>query len=268
MKDSTPFISVIIPVYNGKATLDGCLNSIVLQTFKEIEIIVVNSLSTDGTDEIIESYKERFDFITHIQEKDSGVYDAMNKGVACAKGSYFYFLGSDDVLFSPTVFETVVCKITEKNMPDILYGNVLLGDSNLIHNGEYNLCKLYDVNVCHQSIFYKKNIFNSWRYDLRYPALADWYFNFKCFTNRSLSIVYSNVLVCRYALNGLSSFTVDPLYGEKHDLFIGLAKNFFSHEYYKLKKYSTDSRSVKGKIKALCFHILYTLFYFHYKLSN
>jgi glycosyltransferase involved in cell wall biosynthesis len=269
MKSKQPFFSIIIPVYNGGLTIKRCLDSIIYQSFNDMEVLIIDSMSVDNTAKVIEQYQKEFNFITHFIEKDNGVYDGMNKGIAKAKGKYFYFMGSDDSFFSNTVLETVFRQIEKSTTPDIIYGNVLLGDSNLVHNGSYNLCKLFDVNICHQSIFYNQHIFASkLTYDLTYPALADWHLNFRCFTNKSLRIVYANMLVCKFNLGGLSSAAEDSLHKVKKALFLSLARNFFKDEYYKLKRYSTDAGSISGKFKVIYFHSLYCLFYAYRKIHN
>src|SRR5947209_4479772 len=88
-------ISVIIPTFNLKACIRKCLESLREQTFRDFEILVIDGGSTDGTIKIVQEFASSFPRLTWRSEKDRGVYDAMNKGVAMARGDWVYFLGSD-----------------------------------------------------------------------------------------------------------------------------------------------------------------------------
>jgi glycosyltransferase involved in cell wall biosynthesis len=91
-----PIISLVIATFNAEKTLRHCLNSIVLQKDKRIELIVIDGGSTDLTNEILAEYGTRIDLI--ISEKDRGIYDAWNKGVTLAHGEWIMFIGADDTL--------------------------------------------------------------------------------------------------------------------------------------------------------------------------
>lgn len=91
-------ISIVVPVYNVAPFLEKCLNSILYQTYENIEIIVVDDGSTDGCGKICDSYSEKYDKITVIHKENGGLSDARNKGIAHAKGEYIIFVDSDDVV--------------------------------------------------------------------------------------------------------------------------------------------------------------------------
>src|SRR5258706_1902384 len=151
-----PFFSIIIPVFNASQTIQNCLASMENQTFTDYEIIIVDGLSSDDTLLKISQSSQHLSNLKVLSEKDEGIYDAMNKGIAASQGRYLYFLGSDDTLYSPTVLETIYSSIQKENNPDLIYGNVLLGDTDFVHNGEYDLTRLFYLNICHQSIFYSQ----------------------------------------------------------------------------------------------------------------
>ncbi len=214
-------ISIIVPTYNAALTLHNCIESIVTQTYKNIEIIIVDGLSTDETIKIINDYKNNFTFIKLISEKDKGIYDAMNKGINIAKGDWIFFLGSDD---SFTEFEILENLFSSKNIQiesvDFLYGNVHWGNTGQIHAGKFDLIKLYKQNICHQAIFYKKEIFKLiGLYNLTYPLYADWELNCKCFLNDKLKKLYVPIIICNYALTGSSSSGGDTFEMDKKDLY-------------------------------------------------
>src|SRR5689334_2229074 len=98
MKTGKPILSVITVVYNNAADIERTLLSVLNQSYKGIEYIVVDGASTDGTLQIIEKYKDRITKL--ISEKDNGIYDAMNKGLASATGDYVLFMNSADEFYS------------------------------------------------------------------------------------------------------------------------------------------------------------------------
>ena len=89
-------ISVVIVTFNAEKHISACLDSLAKNINKYTEIIIIDGLSTDNTIGLIDNYKDIITFL--ISEKDSGIYDAMNKGVRKASGNFIYFLGADDTL--------------------------------------------------------------------------------------------------------------------------------------------------------------------------
>ena len=115
-------VSIIIPTYNSEDYLNQALKSIVNQTFKDIEVLIMDGLSSDKTVEIAEKFKQDLPQIQIYSDKDNGIYDAMNKGIKKAKGEWIYFMGSDDTFYENKTLQNF--KDLEKLELDILYGNV------------------------------------------------------------------------------------------------------------------------------------------------
>lgn len=99
-------LSLIIPVYNSAATLRACLDSCFAQGYRDLEVIVIDGGSTDGSTDIIRDYQDRLAF--WLSEADSGIYDAWNKGLRQAKGQWIAFMGADDVWSSPVSVEKLM----------------------------------------------------------------------------------------------------------------------------------------------------------------
>ena len=114
-------ISVIIPVYNTEKFLEKCLNSVLNQTLKEIEIIVVNDGSRDNSLEIIKKFKKEDNRIVLLNEQNGGSSFARNKGLETAKGKYFYFIDSDDYLEENTMFEELYNKCENDNLDIVVF---------------------------------------------------------------------------------------------------------------------------------------------------
>ncbi|MCJ7786099.1 MAG: glycosyltransferase, partial [Desulfobacterales bacterium] len=114
-------VSIITIVYNNRATFEDCVKNVLSQTYKEIEYIVVDGGSNDGTVDIIQAYRERIS--RWISEPDQGIYDAMNKGIRIASGEVIGFLHSSDVYAHPRVIEQVV-KVFEHSNVSSVYGDL------------------------------------------------------------------------------------------------------------------------------------------------
>ena len=114
-------ISVVTIVYNDIAHIEKTLKSVISQTaFNEIEYIVVDGASTDGTSDIIDRYIDKI--AVYIRENDTGIYNAMNKGLAVATGDYVQFINSGDSYSSSDVIEQIISKIGN-DIPDVVYGH-------------------------------------------------------------------------------------------------------------------------------------------------
>ena len=143
-------ISIITVVYNAKDDLDLTLKSIKSQTSKA-EVIVVDGGSTDGTAGVIEQHA---DIISRfVSEKDHGIYDAMNKGIALATGEWIYFLNAGDVFYDPHVLE-IMQRESSVGDSDIIYGDVVISSK-----GQFQLnCDVSKMVIHHQGICYRKNL--------------------------------------------------------------------------------------------------------------
>ena len=114
-------ISVIIPIYNAEKYLDRCIQSVLSQTFKEIEIILVDDGSNDSSLQICQSYADMYADIKVIAQKNSGVSSARNAGIAKAKGEYVMFVDSDDYML-PEMCEIMVNAVKRKHADIVVCG--------------------------------------------------------------------------------------------------------------------------------------------------
>lgn len=122
-------ISIITVCLNAVNTIETTINSVLSQSYPNMEYIIIDGLSTDGTLDIINKYRKK---INHIfTEKDNGIYEAMNKGIALANGDFLYFLGADDVL-NKDVIKNVI-QYLYSNDKIIYYGQVVLKPQNKLY---------------------------------------------------------------------------------------------------------------------------------------
>lgn len=207
-------ISIIIPTYNSAKTIKRCLDSIVAQTYKDYEVLVMDGVSKDDTILLAKSYNDPR--IRIYSEPDKGIYDAMNKGILKSKGEWLYFLGSDDYLYAPDVLEKVSAELDPKYK--IVYGDVdatCLMPENM---GEWRL-EMIDYNRCHQAIFYHRSLFEKYGlYNTTYRLYADYMYNINCFWVYKVRTKYVNVVVAHYSDGGASSTGNDPQFYKDYSL--------------------------------------------------
>lgn len=204
---SSPLITVVIVVYNGIATVEKAILSVLDQTYDNIELILVDGGSNDGTLDIIRKYDDALNY--WVSETDEGVYYAMNKAVSMSHGDYILFLGCDDVLFN-VIHEVVDCFDLSYMS---YYGDVVFTSNKQSYGGEFDPVKLVHGNVPSQAIFYSRHVFEKHRFNLKYLALADYELNFRVFSDRGFGFKYINKKIALYNdETGLSSTVVDQVF--------------------------------------------------------
>ena len=179
MKNNIIQLSVIVVSLNTKNEFLQTIKSIISQTYKNYEIIVVDGRSTDGTIKEIEKLKKNFSKI--IIEKDKGIYDAMNKGSNLASGEWVIFLNSGDVFFNnQTLFNIFKQRVIKH---DIIYGDTQVKYENLNYfaNSSIFLKKTILMPFCHQSTIVKTDIVKKNKFSLKYKYSSDFDFFIKCF---------------------------------------------------------------------------------------
>lgn len=167
-------LSIITINYNNRTGLEKTIQSVLSQTFTDYEYIIIDGGSTDGSREVIESVKDRLAY--WCSEPDKGIYNAMNKGIAKAKGEYLQFLNSGDYLYDAQVLQKVFEK---ERTADILYGYMIIDGNNVVGNKAIMKPVLYwndfwGNTLPHQSTFTKKELFDKYgSFDETYKIVAD-----------------------------------------------------------------------------------------------
>lgn len=163
--NSAPLISVVIAVYNGEATLQQCLDSVMQQTYARIELIVIDGGSKDGTVDLIKANAQRISY--WISEPDRGIYNAWNKALAQARGDWICFLGADDYLWNAQVLELIAEKLVL--VPQdirVAYAQIMLlnnDDEELFAVGEAweNVKNRFKqaMSLPHQGVMHRRSLF-------------------------------------------------------------------------------------------------------------
>lgn len=199
---SGPLFSIVIPVFRAAEKLECSIHSVLRQPRGLWELIVIDGGSGDGTAEVMEAHSDHIKYA--VSEPDGGVYDAMNKGMSRASGRYLYFLGAGDTL-REGVLERVAAHLPPRRV-GFVYGNVWMRDRGVVWDGPWTARKFRKRTPCQQAIFYDRRIFaRHGGFELRYPALADYAMNIRCFGDRWIEKVYLDEIVADYEGGGLSA---------------------------------------------------------------
>ena len=200
--ENIPKISIITVTYNAVKTIEETILSVINQTYENIEYIIIDGGSTDGTIDIIKKYEDQISY--WVSEKDKGIYDAMNKGIDIATGDYVYFLGADDILINCEIIK-VLCNKVKCEKPDIVSCGVMgVMEKNSLQKFYFNKGRNIIDGLPHQGFFIKTKYMKNLKFNLKYKILADYDFVLNCFT-RGLKFQFFDIPICFYSLNGFSS---------------------------------------------------------------
>lgn len=218
-----PKVSVITPVYNGERFIRRTIESVLGQNYKNVEYIVVDGASTDGTREILREYENKISRI--ISEPDTGMYDAINKGMKAAKGDILCYLNADDLFFPDTI--ELVRQRFEKYAIDLCFGNCLYIDENERELFRYDgvplsyarAARLGRIPFAQQTAFWTKQLFHDiGGFDSSYKYVADTKFLMQCLriTEGRRAHVDQCLSMFRLHDNGFSSKVKDQMTQEHH----------------------------------------------------
>lgn len=203
-------ISIITVCFNEKDTIQDTIESILNQTLKNIEFIVIDGGSTDGTLDIIEKFKDKIDYF--VSEPDNGIYHAMNKGIARSTGDFVIFLNANDVFYNNSVLEKVEKALIEAPDAKFLFGDVeyISEDKKSAKTQRFNRIKddfsLIFSNICHQCIFYHRSLFSEiGNFSEDYKIYADWEFNIKSLVEAKVQALYLPIVISKFQLGGVCS---------------------------------------------------------------
>lgn len=204
-------ITIITATYNSAASIEDCIKSVVSQTYKDIEYILIDNCSTDNTIDIARSYGEQISRI--ISEPDKGIFDALNKGIQIASGDYIGFLHADDFYADNKVIQKVVDLLTETKA-DSLYGDLqYVGQKNtnkIIRNwkaGKFTHKKLLNGWMPpHPTFFVKRSCYRKFGlFKLDYKIAADYELMLRFLGKHKISTCYLNKIMVKMRTGGTSN---------------------------------------------------------------
>lgn len=200
-----PKLSIITIVYNNAKDIERTILSVLNQTYKNIEYIIIDGASTDDTLQIINKYQDRV--TTIISEPDHGIYDAMNKGLALATGDYVLFMNSGDEIYAQQTVEEV---FASSATADIYYGETEMYDDNWKSLGQrrHQAPEIFSwqsfrlgMSVSHQAIYVKRSLAEPFDLQYKYSSDIDWILKI---AKKSSGIVNTHMYVAKYLVGGMS----------------------------------------------------------------
>jgi len=235
-------ISIITATFNSSESLKSCIDSVVMQDYSSIEYIIIDGKSSDSTTEIVKNYQATYSYIKMVSENDSGIYDALNKGLALATGDVIGFLHSDDLFPSNTIISELATKINDNNL-DGIYGDlqyVTKENTNKI----IRIWKSCDFRPellkkgwmpAHPTLIIKKQVYlKHGFFNKSYKISADYDFMLRIFKDSNLKFGYLPKVVTKMRVGGVSNRSI---------------KNI-------IKKTKEDYRAVRSNNIGGCFTIL------------
>lgn len=252
-----PKISIITVSYNSAKTIEQTILSVINQSYKNIEYIIIDGGSTDGTVDIIKKYADKIAY--WVSEPDEGIYHAMNKGIDIASGEYIYFLGSDDWLYDKKIISFIADKLIAEPLTDVLAGNVFSVDEDYkIQLPSSTVFGMDEINmgyrVPHQGCLVRTGIMKENKFDLRYRIVADYDLFLKMFFSGKYRYKLIEDFIAFYSAAGTSSTNVETLIME--DCLVmekyNIAQNFIEKRKQVLRDFKgCRLNKLKGMIKRL-----------------
>ncbi len=210
LNESRPFFTIITIVYNNEDFIEDCIKSVLSQTYNDYEYIIIDGGSTDNTLPIINKYKKNISRI--ISEKDSGIYEAFNKGLNYANGKYIGFLNSDDFYKDKSVLESISKEIISKKT-DIIFSNIKIIDRNSnrtlrVQNSKnfrpfllrFGIAPPHPTFYCSQKVYKEVG-----KYSTRYKVSADFEMMVRILYKNRYSFCHLNRIIVIMRSGGISN---------------------------------------------------------------
>jgi glycosyltransferase involved in cell wall biosynthesis len=205
-------VSIITICYNRKATIEQSIQSVLGQDYPNIEYIIIDGNSTDGTKNIIESYSDKIS--KYISEPDLGMYDAINKGLNIVTGDVVGLMHSDDVFYDSAVVSKIAAKFEKESQTEGIYGNGIYvtndAEEKLVRNrigGVYNFNNLKSGWLpLHPTVYLKKSLIEKYGvYDLNFKIASDTEFLLRYLFKYKIKLSYLDDYIVKMRMGGLST---------------------------------------------------------------
>ncbi len=211
-------ISIITVVWNNASTIKDAIDSVLSQTYQDIEYIIVDGASTDGTVEIVQSYGNKVS--KFISEKDKGLYDAMNKGIALATGDIVGILNSDDFYIDKFVIEKIAKELEEKQVDSVYADLVFVKPENLdkvvryYDSSYFSTSKFaYGWMPAHPTFFVKRDIYKNYGvFKTDYKIAADYELLTRFLAKNKISYSYIKEPIVKMRIGGASTSGIKSNY--------------------------------------------------------
>lgn len=242
-------LSIITINRNNAAGLEKTMRSVAAQTFKEFEYIVIDGASTDGSVEVIKKLEPEFAQLKWVSEPDTGIYNAMNKGIRMASGDYIQILNSADCLVIPDVTECMLAALEKADYPSILYGNMVkcfpdgrrTVDKSFAGR-EITMLDMFTGTLNHDPAYIRRDLFDKYGYyDENLKIVSDWKWYVQAIIHGSEKPQYVDMDVTLFDMTGISEDEKSKamIREERSKVLEALVPSAFLHDY---QHYADDIR--------------------------
>lgn len=224
-------ISIITVVLNNKSYVEDCINSVLNQSYKNVEYIIVDGGSTDGTVDIIRKYEKSISI--WVSKPDQGIYDAMNKGLDIASGDVIGFLNADDVYNDNYVLENITSVMNNANT-DACYSDLVYVDKNDFNKvvRYWRSCEFQTGFFkkgwvpAHPTFFARKNIYDQYgTFDLRYKLAADYELMARFLEHHKIRVKYIPMVSVKMRVGGATNKSLTNIVRQNLEIFRAFKKN-------------------------------------------
>ena len=193
-------LSIITVNYNDAEGLERTIKSVMSQSFKDYEFIIIDGGSTDGSVDVIKKYENNIDY--WVSETDGGIYQGMNKGLRQAQGEYVNFMNGGDSYYSPDVLNAIFAL---NSNADIITGTHSENGIRNVGEGGVTMLDLYKWAIDHQASFIKRELALRHPYDEKYKIVSDWKFFIEALVFDNCSFFYTDTIVVDVDMRGISN---------------------------------------------------------------
>lgn len=248
-------ISIITINYNNASGLEKTILSVITQTAVDnIEYIVIDGDSTDGSKDVVQKYKRHFAY--SVSEPDKGIYNAMNKGTSHANGDFLLFLNSGDCLSSPAIISKVVSFIRKETTN--INNSVFIGSVNLVEStGKIIGCRSADLelisspycmlfaSIPHQAAFIPKDLMLSHPYDEDIRIISDWKFFLDAITLGETNVNNIPYTIADYDVTGISSYGYGQQLEDREKVLLSMLPRNIAQDYKKVAPLKSDYYKIR-----------------------
>lgn len=201
-------ISVVTINYNDRNGLNKTILSVLQQSTKNFEYIVIDGGSTDGSKNLLDDYKDQISY--SVSENDTGIYHAMNKGIKAATGEFIIFMNSGDVFYDETIIAKILSEL--QNTDEIVYGDIMIksavseNTSIQIHPEKLTFKYFYERTICQQACIIKKSLFEKiFYFNEEYKIVSDWEFIMVAIFKKNISYRKVHHVLAIFDSSGIST---------------------------------------------------------------
>lgn len=235
--------SIITINYNNREGLKKTIESVVNQSYRDFEYIVIDGGSTDGSVEVIKEYADKITY--WVSEPDKGIYNAMNKGIVQAHGEYLNFMNSGDCFYN----ENVLKEILQYLDSDIVTGKIYYeGGPHGFWKDNVTMLDFFKGSLEHQASFIKKELFSNKLYDESFKIIADWKFFVETLIYGNASFHNLDTVVCLFDTSGISRTSSWLIQEEGARVFDELFPKRIQEDYFRWKKIDSPLSDIVAEL--------------------